>query len=67
MPLRFFSETLRVRFLAIHPTKAVGGVAFSILGLISVRVQNCEPIVDLGKVLISSALNSTRLGIDSFR
>lgn len=42
---------------AIHPAKAVGGVPFSMLGYISIRVRFCEATVDFGKVLINPTLN----------
>jgi hypothetical protein len=41
----------------IQPSKVIGGLAFSLFGLISVRVKYCKPTVDLGKVLMNSTIS----------
>jgi hypothetical protein len=52
LPLVRLSTLIR----SIHPTKVVGGVAFSLLGLISIRMKYYKFTVDLGKILMNSTL-----------
>lgn len=53
--------------LDIQPKKAVGGTTFLASGCTLVKITYCNPTVDLRKVPMNSALNSTRPKLKSLR